>query len=152
MRKKSEDLLRLLLRTQSRSAIFGLQAELRQLTRAELEKILDSLIAGAPERSEERKTPARALGDGGPASRVVHLLRCEAKLSDAAAIAELKRELGSVVTLPTEDEGLENWAKTICENTPAGEVVGAALTIAERAKAAEKEQRPSNRRSGKRRQ
>ena len=141
MRKKSEDILRLLLKGQSKSAILGLQADLRKLTQVELAGLLDSLNVSASDRADQGvRSQTRQSGDGGPVSRVLHLLLLEAKLTDEQAILELKRELGDSAASSgtTEEKSLERWARRASEIIPAGEIVGAALTVAERMKAARK--------------
>ena len=134
MRRKSKELLQLLLRGQSKSAILSLQADLQELTSGELGVLLDSLRADVPEKSGQLKRRKRAPGDGSAASRVLHVLRSEAKLSDREAIIELERELGSRASPEGvgEQESMENWVAAASEKIPVGEILGAALTVAER--------------------
>jgi hypothetical protein len=138
VRRKSKELLQLLLRAQSKSEILSLQSDLRKLTQNELATLLDSLNAGVPKSSGQVK---RAPADGSAAARIVHMLRSEAKLSDTEAIIELKRELGSAASSERlgEQESLENWVAAACAKIPPGEILGAALTVAERLSAARKD-------------
>jgi hypothetical protein len=145
VRKKSAEILRVLLTEQSRSAIFGLHADLRKLTQAELGGVLEVLVSSAPERAPN----VPRAGDGSPVSRILHLLRSEANLTDTEAIVELERELrdnAGFSGLP-ESESLEKWVRGACEIAPAGEILGAALTVVERAQAGQKGKvRPGRRR------
>lgn len=153
MRRKTEEILRQLLRAQSKSAILGLHADFRKLTQSGLEDLLNSLSGNAGERiGRQPRERVRETGDGSPVSRVLHLLRSEAKLTDRQAIDKLNRELGGGLasTGLGDEESLEQWAKAICDKRPAGEILSAALTVVEQLKAAQKERSPSNRRARKR--
>lgn len=141
VRRKTDEILRQLLRAQSKTAILGLHADLRKLTQSELEGLLNSLSGNAA--STIRRQPrerVRGTGDGSPVSRVLHLLRSESKLTDREAIVELKRELGRSASSAElgEEKSLEDWARAFCDKAPAGELLSAALTVVEQLKAAQK--------------
>jgi hypothetical protein len=146
VRKKSEEILRRLATAQPRSAILNLQTDLRKLTATELGRLLDALVQSGAVPSAAAKRGIGATGDGGPVSRILHLLRSEAKLTDKEAIGELRKALGARVSELGERECLEKWVVAACENLAAGEIVSVALTLAERSE--EKETRVTRKKEG----
>jgi len=131
VRKRSADILAQLCASAPKRAVVNALLEIKPLSKAALERLVDELKATPVATRPTRSRPPR--GDGSPAARIKRVLTVEAGLQPDEAIAQLRAELmrTSRVSLPL-GGSLESWLNGALEVIPAGEILNAAMTIATR--------------------
>jgi hypothetical protein len=134
VRKRSIKILTLLSASFPSRAVVDALMDTRTLSKADLFQLIDELKkASADDRHPKRKPTQR--GDGSPAARIRRLLTVEAALSSTEAIDQLRTELAKVPGLrlpPSTRVSLDHWLDAVISLVPAGEVLNAAMMIAER--------------------
>lgn len=137
MRKRSIKVLASLTASYPRGAIVDALMDTKALSKPELEQLVEALKGaadtGAPLPRPARRKPAR--GDGGPAGKIKRVLTVEAGLSEQRSIQALRAELAGTlsVTLPSaKGASLDQWLEATLSAVPPGEVLNAAMSIANR--------------------
>jgi len=131
VRKRSAEILAQLCASAPKRAVVDALLDVKPLSKAALERLVDELKAAPVATRPTRSRPPR--GDGSPAARIKRVLTVEAGLQPDEAIAQLRAELmrTSRVSLPL-GGSLESWLNGALEVIPAGEILNAAMTIATR--------------------
>jgi hypothetical protein len=133
VRKRSTEILAKLCASAPKRAVVEALLEIKPLSKAQLERLVDELTATSQTPQPTRRS--RPKGDGSPAGRIKRVLTVDAGLQPDQAIAQLRTELlkTSRTSLPA-GGSLESWIEAVLGTVPAGEVLNAAMTIAARAK------------------
>ena len=139
MRKRSIKVLTSLIASFPKGAIVDALMDTKALTKGQLERLVEELKGKAdtgppPPRPSRRKV---GQGDGSPAGRIKRVLTVEAGLSEQRSIQELRAELAGTlsVALPlAKGYSLDHWLDATLNAVPPGEVLNAAMTIANRNK------------------
>jgi hypothetical protein len=137
VRKRSIKVLASLTAAFPKGAIVDALIDTKALTKGELERLVEELKSAAdtgtpPPRPARRKA---GQGDDSPTSRIKRVLTVEAGLSEQRSIQELRAELAGTlsVALPSaRGASLDQWLEATLGAVPPGEVLNAALSIANR--------------------
>lgn len=135
MHERSLKILKQLISSCPAAALGELHADLSALSPKEFRQLLSSL--GQPAKAPRRTTAAKKTGlkgSGKPSGRIRHLLLDEAGLEKEDAARALTSGLNKVGFDParpiTKKQSFEAWLDTVMKEIPPGEVLAAAIAIA----------------------
>jgi hypothetical protein len=135
VRKRSAEVLRNICASYPKRAVVDALMDVKGFSKPELQRLYEELQSSALLRQPQSR-PRPAKSDGSPAARIKRILTVEAGLSAQDGAAQLRSELLKIVRRPIPEAAgsLDRWLSVVLDAIPAGEVLNAAMTVAQRKK------------------